>query len=123
LGAGKPSLADIFKDTSVPAEYVLEGDTVSRTTVWRAIQAEVVSSFRYNLANAAVPDLRLSPIPTLRTLCQMVGITIAHRKYDFSSSTPFTEDDVIELFPVIKTSRAFDIVVRICMPRWHTCLC
>ena len=51
---------------------------------------------------------RLSPLPILRRLCMLCGIRIVTRNYDFSSSEPFTINDVLGIVPRIKSSTDVD---------------
>ncbi|GBG24231.1 Clustered mitochondria protein-like [Hondaea fermentalgiana] len=41
----------------------------------------------------------------LRRICQVCGIRVASRNYVFEAETPFFETDMVDVIPVIKTSR------------------
>jgi len=56
--------------------------------LWEAIIKTVSERFQYELDPKTLPTL--APIPTLRNLCQKMGIQIATRDYDFTLEEPFT---------------------------------
>lgn len=38
----------------------------------------------------------------LRNLCLKMNIQVAAKEYDFSAESPFTTEDVLDIFPVVK---------------------
>lgn len=76
--------------------------TLSPSSLWSNISKMVQDRFQYKLPE----DIRtkIAPLPTLRNLCQKMGIQIVARDYDFNSLEPFQVDDILDLFPVVKHS-------------------
>ena len=44
---------------------------------------------------------RISKLTLLRRICQVIGLRIVSRDYDFSSSSPFGDDDIVSLIPMV----------------------
>ena len=44
---------------------------------------------------------RISKLTLLRRICQVTGLRILCRDYDFSSSSPFGSDDIVSLMPLV----------------------
>ena len=44
---------------------------------------------------------RISKLTLLRRICQVTGLRILCRDYDFSSSSPFGSDDIVSLMPMV----------------------
>ncbi|PNY17653.1 protein KIAA0668, partial [Trifolium pratense] len=75
---------------------------MSSDTLWSEIQEFATVKYEFELPEDA--RSRIKKISVLRNLCLKVGITLAARKYDLSSSTPFQTSDVFDLRPVVKHS-------------------
>ncbi|XP_021280285.1 clustered mitochondria protein [Herrania umbratica] len=75
---------------------------VSSETLWSDIQKFAKLKYQFELPEDA--RLRVKKVSVLRNLCQKVGITIAARKYDFNTATPFQTSDILNLQPVVKHS-------------------
>ncbi|VAI60166.1 unnamed protein product [Triticum turgidum subsp. durum] len=70
--------------------------------VWSDIKEFAKHKYQFE----APDDVRVGAkrVAVLRNLCQKVGITIAARKYDLHSTTPFQPSDILNLQPVVKHS-------------------
>lgn len=72
--------------------------------VWVAVRAKVVEKFKVQLP---LQGLALTPrrkLCLLRSLCKKVGIQLAARAYNFSSKSDiFSVNDVLNLYPVVKS--------------------
>ncbi|XP_043691456.1 clustered mitochondria protein isoform X2 [Telopea speciosissima] len=62
------------------------------------------AKFKYQFELPEDARLRVKKVSVFRNLCQKVGITIAARKYDLDSATPFQVSDILNLQPVVKHS-------------------
>ncbi|XP_016324965.1 clustered mitochondria protein homolog isoform X1 [Sinocyclocheilus anshuiensis] len=78
------------------------------TDLWRAIKAEAQEYYHYSLpcgsVEEAVDKCRLQRITLLREIAIKTGIQILLREYHFDSEhkTVFTEEDILNIFPVVK---------------------
>ncbi|XWS32553.1 hypothetical protein CRYUN_Cryun23aG0167800 [Craigia yunnanensis] len=75
---------------------------VSSESLWSDSQKFAKLKYQFGLPEDA--RLRVKKVSVLRNLCQKVGITIAARKYDFNTATPFQTSDILNLLPVVKHS-------------------
>jgi len=75
---------------------------LTSSTLWSSIFQQVQGHFQYELSVDIQSKLVI--IPTLRNLCQKMGIQIAAKDYDFSAEHPFQPDDILDLYPVVKHS-------------------
>lgn len=75
---------------------------MSSDTLWSEIQEFAMVKYEFELPEDA--RSRVKKISVLRNLCLKAGLTIAARKYDLSSPTPFQTSDVFDLRPVVKHS-------------------
>lgn len=75
---------------------------MSSDTLWAEIKEFAVVKYEFELPEDA--RSRVKKISVIRNLCLKVGITVAARKYDLSSPTPFQTSDVFDLRPVVKHS-------------------
>ncbi|XP_027340006.1 clustered mitochondria protein isoform X2 [Abrus precatorius] len=76
--------------------------SISSEALWSDIQEFAMVKYKFELPEDA--RSRVKKISVIRNLCLKVGITIAARKYDLSSATPFQTSDVLDLRPVVKHS-------------------
>uniref|UniRef100_A0A673J608 Clustered mitochondria protein homolog n=1 Tax=Sinocyclocheilus rhinocerous TaxID=307959 RepID=A0A673J608_9TELE len=78
------------------------------TDLWGAIKAEAQKYYHYSLpcggVEEAVNKCRLQRITLLREIAIKTGIQILLREYHFDSEhkTVFTEEDILNIFPVVK---------------------
>jgi len=73
--------------------------------LWQSIRKSVAKKFQYTLPSYLPIDSR-AKLCILRSLCLKVGIQICCRDYDLSdsgASDSFVADDIIKMFPVVKT--------------------
>ncbi|KAI4323379.1 hypothetical protein L6164_022991 [Bauhinia variegata] len=75
---------------------------ISSEALWSDIQEFAIVKYKFELQDDA--RSRVKKISVLRNLCQKVGITIAARKYDLNSTSPFQASDILDLRPVVKHS-------------------
>eukprot|EP00755_Sulcionema_specki_P012687 Sspe_Gene.52057::Locus_28858_Transcript_1_5_Confidence_0.333_Length_2625::g.52057::m.52057/K03255/TIF31, CLU1; protein TIF31 len=66
---------------------------------WRALLAAVEKKFGYKLAQTWLEKDDL--LPVLRAVCLRTGIVLRKREYTFSSPSPITPDDFIDMLPII----------------------
>jgi len=72
-------------------------------TLWLLLQEEVKSRFSYDLTTRqSIQENVLGTVSTLRSICQKVGIQVLAKDYDFTQSSPFQIDDIVNLFPLVK---------------------
>lgn len=67
-----------------------------------------IPSDNQDMAATAFLDGRLPRLTLLRRICILGGIRIATRDYDFTSSTPFSADDIYSIVPRVKPSTGAD---------------
>ncbi|XP_054814407.1 clustered mitochondria protein isoform X2 [Prosopis cineraria] len=75
---------------------------MSSETLWSDIQEFAMVKYKFELPEDARSQVK--KISVLRNLCQKVGMTIAARKHDLNSTTPFQTSDILDLRPVVKHS-------------------
>lgn len=75
---------------------------MSSDALWSDIQEFAMVKYKFELPEDA--RSRVKKISVIRNLCLKVGTTVAARKYDLSSATPFQTSDVLDLRPVVKHS-------------------
>ncbi|XP_055511855.1 clustered mitochondria protein homolog isoform X1 [Leucoraja erinacea] len=82
--------------------------SLTRTELWKQINSEAFESFDYALAcdgvDQAVDKFNLQKVSLLREFCLKAGIQILLRDYNFDNrhKPTFTEDDILNTFPVFK---------------------
>uniref|UniRef100_UPI00398ED766 clustered mitochondria protein homolog isoform X1 n=2 Tax=Pristiophorus japonicus TaxID=55135 RepID=UPI00398ED766 len=82
--------------------------SLTPTELWKQINSEASESFDYVLAcngvDQAVERFGLQKVSLLREFCIKAGIQILLREYNFDSrhKPTFTEDDIVNTFPVFK---------------------
>lgn len=75
---------------------------VSSDSLWLDILEFAKLKYEFELPEDA--RARVKKVSVIRNLCQKVGITIAARKYDLDSASPFQTADILNLQPVVKHS-------------------
>lgn len=90
------------KDKASARKNISSYMNLSSETLWSDIQKFAKLKYQFELPEDA--RLRVKKVSVLRNLCHKVGITIAARKYDFNTATPFQTSDVLNLQPVVKHS-------------------
>ncbi|XP_067910967.1 clustered mitochondria protein homolog [Heterodontus francisci] len=82
--------------------------SLTPTELWKQINSEAAESFDFVLAcdgvDQAVERFGLQKVSLLREFCIKAGIQILLREYNFDSrhKPTFTEDDILNIFPVFK---------------------
>ncbi|TKY68163.1 Clustered mitochondria protein [Spatholobus suberectus] len=76
--------------------------SVNSETLWSDIQEFAMIKYRFELPED--DRSRVKKVCVIRNLCLKVGVTIAARKYDLNSTTPFQTSDILDLRPVVKHS-------------------
>ncbi|XP_059844021.1 clustered mitochondria protein homolog isoform X1 [Hypanus sabinus] len=82
--------------------------SLTSTELWKQINIEAVESFDYALVCAgvdqAVEQFGLQKVSLLREFCLKAGIQVLLRDYNFDNrhKPTFTEDDILNTFPVFK---------------------
>lgn len=90
-----------------------EWASLSPRSLWEQLRSELRSYYGWELpspsSSGGCPDeflesLRLHKCSLLRSICLKVGLQLLHREYalDHRSRPPFTEDDILQVFPVAK---------------------
>lgn len=75
---------------------------VTSELIWKDIHEAVKFKHEFDLPDDA--PFKIQKISSIRNLCQKVGVTLAARKYDFLSQTPFQISDILDLHAVVKHS-------------------
>ncbi|KAL1300799.1 clustered mitochondria protein isoform X1 [Arachis hypogaea] len=75
---------------------------ISSESLWSDIQEFAMSKYKFELPEDS--RSRVKKICVIRNLCRKVGITVASRKYDLNSTTPFQPSDILDLCPVVRHS-------------------
>ncbi|MED6210895.1 hypothetical protein PIB30_068406, partial [Stylosanthes scabra] len=75
---------------------------MSSDSLWSEIREFAMVKYEFELPEDA--RSRVKKISVLRNFCQKVGISVAARRYDLNSATPFQTSDVLDLCPVVKHS-------------------
>ncbi|KAF2069696.1 hypothetical protein CYY_008982 [Polysphondylium violaceum] len=68
--------------------------------LWEQIAQSVKAKFDYDIITHSVP--MESRLIVLRSLCLKVGIQVLAKDYDFTTDLPFTQDEIVDLQPVVK---------------------
>ncbi|KAL5175829.1 Clustered mitochondria protein [Glycine soja] len=76
--------------------------SISSEVLWSDIQEFAMVKYKFELPDDARSHAK--KISVIRNLCLKVGVTVAARKYDLSSATPFQTSDVLDIRPVVKHS-------------------
>lgn len=84
--------------------------------LWKSIAEETQKNFGFELkcvnSEEAVLKYRIQRLSLLRAFCIKTGVQVLLREYDFKNRKrpTFTEDDIMNLFPVVKHTnpKAFD---------------
>lgn len=81
----------------------------SFTTLLDDVMGEMKRRFGYTpvlvaSTAAASARARVDTLALLRRVCQQCGIQIVSRRYDFRQSSVFTRDDIVGVFPRVKSS-------------------
>ncbi|KAL4562037.1 hypothetical protein LXL04_034226 [Taraxacum kok-saghyz] len=76
--------------------------SLSSETLWADILEFAKLKYQFELPNDA--RSRVKKISVIRNLCLKVGVTIAAKKYDLITATPFQTADILNLQPVVKHS-------------------
>ncbi|XP_077511664.1 clustered mitochondria protein homolog isoform X2 [Amblyomma americanum] len=91
-----------------------EWASLTPRSLWEQLRGELRSYYCWELppsaaSAAACPDeyldaLRLHKCSLLRSICLKAGLQLLHREYalEHRSRAPFTEDDILQVFPVAK---------------------
>ncbi|KAL5719875.1 hypothetical protein ACHQM5_012605 [Ranunculus cassubicifolius] len=87
-----------FSGRTTQASYM----QVTSDSLWSSINK--FTKLKYQFETAVEVRPRVKRISALRNLCSKVGITVAARKYDLDSATPFLASDILNLQPVVKHS-------------------
>lgn len=90
--------------------------TLTPEELWKLIDEETQKNFGFELncknSDEALLKYRIHRISLLRSLCLKTGVQVLLREYDFESRKhpTFTEDDIMNLFPVVKHTnpKAYD---------------
>lgn len=90
--------------------------TLTPEDLWKLIEEETKKNFGFELAcknsDGAFLKYRIHRISLLRSFCLRTGVQVLLREYDFESRKypTFTEDDIMNLFPVVKHTnpKAYD---------------
>ena len=88
------------------------GFKLTRAAVWEEIAAVVKSKFRYSLqlwnnggyGADGKSQAPISRTAALRRLCQKLGLRLVARDFEFTATSPFSADDIVDVVPVIKHS-------------------
>ncbi|XP_075746494.1 clustered mitochondria protein homolog [Rhipicephalus microplus] len=91
-----------------------EWASLTPRSLWEQLRGELRSYYGWELPSTAAsvgacPDeylegLRLHKCSLLRSICLKMGLQLLHREYSLEhrSRAPFTEDDILQVFPVAK---------------------
>lgn len=72
-------------------------------SLWEEITKEVEQRFQYKLPVSRKEIKRIVVcLPTLRALCQKMGVQVHAREYNFEDAMPFQPEDIMNLFPLVK---------------------
>lgn len=119
--SGKAKTKKGAKNSAKKSNDVADVSTVTSSSaavldarlVWKKIEKEIKNRFDYDLTlwnreedvdSAEVPLGRVHKTVLLRRLCQRNGLRVVSRDYNFSSTQPFTIEDITGIVPVVKHS-------------------
>lgn len=86
----------------------IEWTLLTQKTLWQQIKKELKMYWDYDLScdsvDSAIEIFKLQKVSLLRAFCLKVGLQILLREFNFESKNKptFNEDDIINLFPVVK---------------------
>ncbi|KAN0050474.1 hypothetical protein ACTA71_003598 [Dictyostelium dimigraforme] len=68
--------------------------------LWSEISELVASKFDFEIPTHSVP--MESRLIVLRCICLKMGIQILAKDYNFTTDAPFSSEDIVDLFPIVK---------------------
>eukprot|EP01124_Arcella_intermedia_P022350 TRINITY_DN3309_c0_g1_i1.p1 TRINITY_DN3309_c0_g1~~TRINITY_DN3309_c0_g1_i1.p1 ORF type:complete len:1374 (+),score=383.46 TRINITY_DN3309_c0_g1_i1:244-4122(+) len=77
--------------------------SINHHDLWAQIRKRVAVKYDYVLPDF-IPNAMFS-VPTLRALCQRVGIQLVAKNYNLASENPFEVADMMRLYPTVKHSQ------------------
>lgn len=99
-GNAKSNLTD-YCSSKVP---FLDHVSCTKDEFWKELMGTAESRFLFNglLIDSTKLSPRISRLSLLRRICQVCGIRVLCRDYDFSLARPFSPSDIQEMQPVMK---------------------
>jgi hypothetical protein len=108
-GHSKPSSSRVASTLPAPESF-----SMTKTEFWKKYSELAKAKFLHmnsslvvenpsGNANPVTFSSRLSKLSILRRICQICGIRIQCKDYDWSISTPFNETDIQDIVPLVKT--------------------
>lgn len=85
----------------LPQEVTAEPLNVTHHVLWKQIRDKVLAKYDYQLPTV-IPG-ELFTLPSLRAICQKVGIQLLARKYTLVENS-FLPSDILGVFPIVKHS-------------------
>jgi protein TIF31 len=89
----------IYEAPTIISDF-LNGLFGIETDIQKEVEKQIKSRFRYDLPQGSWDNISVT---LLRSICLKVGIQILARDYDFKSADCFTADDILNLYPIVKS--------------------
>ena len=83
-----------------------ESSEAVKEEVKEVVKEEVSDSSSSFFTPLSLPllDPRISRVTLLRRMCQVLGLRVISRNFDYSSATPFRVDDILSVVPLVSTT-------------------
>eukprot|EP01114_Cavostelium_apophysatum_P000309 TRINITY_DN1028_c0_g1_i1.p1 TRINITY_DN1028_c0_g1~~TRINITY_DN1028_c0_g1_i1.p1 ORF type:complete len:1242 (+),score=350.36 TRINITY_DN1028_c0_g1_i1:187-3726(+) len=85
-----------------PTPQELDAETLSSAAVWNQVVYEVKQRYNYDLPSRESLRDVIKCLPTVRSICQKVGIQLEARQYNLTAPSPFQPANILRLFPLVK---------------------
>ena len=83
-----------------------ESGDAAKEEVKEVVKEEVSDSSSSFFTPVSLPllDPRISRVTLLRRMCQVLGLRVISRNFDYSNATPFRVDDILSVVPLVSTT-------------------
>eukprot|EP01095_Lingulamoeba_sp_RSL-Kostka_P002398 TRINITY_DN1324_c0_g1_i1.p1 TRINITY_DN1324_c0_g1~~TRINITY_DN1324_c0_g1_i1.p1 ORF type:complete len:1254 (+),score=435.05 TRINITY_DN1324_c0_g1_i1:33-3794(+) len=89
------------KKKNGPANFVEKQYGYDIASFFDRLVEETKIRFNFDLSQQTI-DSPFDCLPLLRSICKKIGVQLVARNYDFSTSYPLNNSDILTLFPIIK---------------------
>ncbi|KII72039.1 Clustered mitochondria protein [Thelohanellus kitauei] len=103
-----PPASKFSKSKKTCSTYKIKWEKLTPSTFWKFLTEDVKNCYGYSINTTSFDefqsDFDVKPAAALRSFCQMVGLQILIKDYEFGSKKipTFSPEDVVDLLPVVK---------------------
>lgn len=105
---GKRKLNNLVQESNEINDLKIPWNQLTPLLLWKLIQTDVFDKFGFEIKCSSISELKLkyeiNCSSLLKRFCQVHGIQIISRDYDFTTNKHFTfyADDIVSLYPIVK---------------------